>query len=186
MKRLVVFLLLAALLAVFVCALLHANHSPTLKPEIAVPVSSTSQGNGQALFPGLDPTMVTAVSITTPQSAFDLRRSDSRLVSINGHRGDEEVFSTMLTHIAAMDFTEIPPFPAPETPLLTLVVHQRGETYTAAFYTDENKAEHARIISSRESVPVYGVTDGWYVGTLMLACEGTRIQDASGREIPAE
>lgn len=186
MKRLVVFLLLAALMAVLTRALLHAAHSPTPAQEIAVPAPSTSQDDGQALFPGLDPAMVTAVSITTPQSTFDLRRSDSRLVSINGHRGDEEVFSTMLAHIAAMDFTATPPFPAPETPLLTLVVHQRGEAYTAAFYADGKDGEHARIISIREPAPVYGVTDGWYVGTLMLACEGTRIQDESGREIPAE
>lgn len=183
-KKLLMLMFVAAL---FACAsrLYSAVRAPVQPQETAAPVLSRDLPEGQALFPELNPSVVTAVSITTPQSAFDMRRS-SKSVSINGQQGDEDVFSTMLTHIADMEFVSTHPFTAPEAPILTLVIHQHGEEFTAAFYADNENGEHARIIAGREPAPVYGVIDGWRVGTLMLACEGTRIQDAYGKETPAE
>ena len=180
-------MLLGFVAALLVCVnrLYAAVCVPAQPQEVTATVLSNISEEGQSLFPELDPSVVTTVSITTPQSAFDMRRS-SKSVSINGQQGDEDVFSTMLTHIADMDFVSTHPFTAPEAPILTLVIHQHGEEFTAAFYADNENGEHARIIAGREPAPVYGVIDGWRVGTLMLACEGTRIQDAYGKETPAE
>ena len=180
--------LLMFVMALFLCVnrLYSAVRTPVQPQEAAAPVLSSVAPEGQTLFPELDPAIVTAVSITTPQSAFDMRRGENKSVSINGQRGDEDVFSTMLAHIADMDFVSTHPFITPEIPMLTLVIHQRGEEFTAAFYADDENGEHARIIAGWEHAPVYGLIDGWRVGTLMLACEGTRIQDAHGKETPAE
>lgn len=156
-----------------------AADTPAAESHLAQPT-----GDEQTLFPELNPSLVTAVSIITPQSTFDLKRDENRSVSINGQRGDREVFATLLTHIAAMSFRSSDSFTPPDTPLLTLIVHQQGREFSAAFYADGGTGEFARVVTTRSGSPAYGTTDGWHIGTLMLACEGTRIQDESGKETP--
>ncbi|MBR5288081.1 MAG: hypothetical protein IKU34_05745 [Clostridia bacterium] len=186
MTKQLLFVLPPALLILLACLLVFPAGSDAPHQAVTAAATSVPADNGQALFPSFDPAIVTAVTITTPQSAFDLRLDENSSVSVNGHRGDKDVFSTMLAHIAAMDFIATDPFTAPEAPLLTLRIHQHGKEFSAAFYADNANGAHTRIIAGREQSPIYGLMDGWRVGALMLACEGTRIQDESGREIPIE
>lgn len=146
----------------------------------------TKQHSSQKLFPDFDASHVVSVSITTPQSSFDLRRENGRPVSINGQRGDAYVFSTLLGQIASLSYVPMEAFIVPGQPLLTLNVRLSNEEYSAVFYDDGSSGEYARIAFMQNNTPAYGVTDRWRVGTLMLTCEGTRVQDAHGRETPVE
>ncbi len=69
--------------------------------------------------------------------------------------------------------------------LLTLTVCTGAKQHIARFYEDDGTGEVARIVTGSEDAPEYGQTDGWRVGTLMMTCEGTRIQDERGNERPA-
>lgn len=173
-------LMLCACLTQTLCA------EETADSDILPIKTAAEQTDEQTLFPEMNPATVTAVSIITPQSTFDLKRDESRGVSINGQRGDKEVFSTLLTHIGGISFSPTEPFSAQTAPLLTLVVRQQEHEFTATFYTDGGTGEYARVIASRGGDPTYGTTNGWHIGTLMLACEGMRVQDESGRETPMD
>ena len=171
-------------------ALLHcAPDIPHAAPHTAATASAQvgqTVPSEHILFPDLLAGDVTRVSLVTPQVSYDLRREDSRLISINGRHADREAFSTLLDQIAGMRYTAAAPFSSRETPLLTLMFRQNNKEYSAEFYSDNSEGEYARIISSRDGTIVYGLMDGWRVGTLMLACEGMRIQDESGNETPME
>jgi len=149
------------------------------------PQSAVLESYG-TLFPEVEAADITAVSIKTPQASFDLLRGDDRSVSINGQRWDGDVFVTLLEHITDMEFIPTTPFDAQDAPLLSLVIRHRGVEHTASFYPGDAAGANARIIVGPKSDPRYGLTDGWRIGTLLLACEGTRIQDESGRETPAQ
>ena len=150
------------------------------------PISAAKEQIGAAtpLFPDMHKEAIISVSLTTPQTAFDLSRKDDQGVSINGQRGDHEGFITLLEQIAGIPFLPAEPFAAQEAPLLTLIVLEQNERHCAVFYPDKNTGEDVRIIVSDGGAPVYGRTDGWRIGTLLLACEGTRIQDETGKETP--
>ena len=124
--------------------------------------------------------------ITTPSTSFELKREGDQQVSINGRRGDTDVYFTLLEQIADIHCVPTTPFVAQEAPLLTLQVHQDGVLYVARFYDDDAAGQHARIVSDTDGGTLYGITDGWRVGTLLMTCEGTRIQDESGQEMPIE
>ena len=68
--------------------------------------------------------------------------------------------------------------------LLTLVVLADGIQHTARFYDDGKQGEKALIVAGEADTPQYHRTGGWRVGTLVMTCEGTRIQDAHGNETP--
>lgn len=181
--RFVCFMLPALMLCACLTQSLSAEESAATTPIAA---DETTETDRQTLFPEMNPADVTAVSIITPQSTFNLERDESRGVSVNGQRGDKGVFSTLLSHIGGICFSPTEPFSEQTTPLLTLVVHQQEHEFTAVFYTDGGTGEYARVIASHGSNSTYGTTDGWHIGTLMLACEGMRIQDESGRETPMD
>lgn len=174
--------------ALVLCACLTPSLSAEEASTSAAPsaVTDAAEGDEQPLFPEMNPADVTAVSIATPQSTFSLERDEARGVSINGQRGDKGVFTTLLSHINGICFSPAEPFSAQTAPLLTLVVRQQGHEFTAVFYADGGTGEYARVIASRGGEPTYGTTNGWHIGTLMLACEGMRIQDESGRETPMD
>ena len=58
--------------------------------------------------------------------------------------------------------------------------------FFSRFYEDGGTGEFARVIAGTEGEPEYGQTCGWRVGTLMMTCEGTRIQDERGNEQPTD
>lgn len=156
--------------------------APVQKAADASPAPYTG-----VLFPGLDGASITAVSIKTPESSFEFRRHDEDAVSVNGQRADGEVFRTLLSQIAQLPVRTRDAFPAQGgSELLTLVVSAGGQEHVARFYDDGGRGEEAFIVCGAQDAPKYQQTDGWRVGTLMMTCEGTRIQDERGNETPAE
>ena len=93
--------------------------------------------------------------------------------------------SFVITNILPVDVSAA--FSAGSTKLLlTLTVYTGSERHTARFYEDGGTGEFARVIAGTEGEPEYGQTCGWRVGTLMMTCEGTRIQDERGNEQPTD
>lgn len=137
------------------------------------------------LFPELDSGAVTAISILSPDASFEFLCRGLGDVSVNGHEADSEVFLTLISQIAELSVAPAEPIPEGSTPLLRLSVTADGKQYDAAFYSGGKSASHA-FIKSGGSTPAYHRTAGWRVGTLMMTCEGTRIQDERGNESPAD
>ena len=69
--------------------------------------------------------------------------------------------------------------------VLTLILTAGGHDRTASFYETESQ-EMARVISCAQEQTFYGQVKSWRIGTLLMACDGTRIQDESGNETPAQ
>lgn len=137
------------------------------------------------LFPDLSSMHVTALSISTPDRSFQFRLDTQGTVSVNGQRADREVFSTLLEQIAELPVDAHSAFvPEIQELLLTLVVSSGTQQQVARFYADGEEGEKARIVVGTPDAPEYCQTGGWRVGTLMMTCEGTRIQDAHGNETP--
>ena len=176
-------LLLFAAAAFLVMSLRLFGFRQSGMPAAAV-AARQSSGAAERLFPEIIPEAITAVSVVTPHAAFDLQREEPHVVSVNGQRGDHEVFATLLEQIADIPFMPTAPFSTQDAPLLTLTIKHRQQQYSAAFYSDGAAGERARIVTHRNQASQYGQTDGWRIGTLMLACEGIRIQDESGKETP--
>lgn len=183
-------LLLIPLICLCVGALIlyrAPQESAILPEQLQDAAPGESAQDTHALFPAMDPSRVTAVAIRTPVSSFDLRRDNQKTVSINGQRGDKEVFATLLDQIENIDYQPTSAFPSQEeTPLLTLLVVQGDMQFAVSFYDDNNTGEYARVVAQSAGESHYGLTSGWRVGTLLLACEGMRIQDAAGKETPAD
>lgn len=155
-----------------------------MEPAAAVGQSRHSPAE-HALFPDLAPEKISSLVITTPQSTFDFKRTAPTSVSINGRRSDHGAFATLLNQIEAIPYVPGEPAEQQEPPLLTLTVQQDEAHYHARFYRHGNGEELARVVADVPSGELSGTTDGWRVGMLLLACEGTRVQDASGSESPA-
>ena len=138
------------------------------------------------LFPGLNAEAITAISIDTPESSFRFYADGNGGVSVNGRQADAEIYGTLVDQISGLPVDVSAAFSAGSTKLLlTLTVCADGEQHTARFYEGEGTSEVARIVAGSEDAPEYGQTGGWRVGTLMMTCEGTRIQDERGNERPA-
>jgi len=138
------------------------------------------------LFPGLNADSVTAVSIQTPENSFEFQRGKGGNVSINGRRGDNEVFLTLLEQIEEFPVDEQTAFSDENTPLLTLSILCSDRQYTARFYSGEHEGAPAHIICDAQGGRQYRRADAWRMGTLLMTCEGIRIQDESGNEFPAD
>ena len=71
--------------------------------------------------------------------------------------------------------------------MMTLSIHMRdGARHTAFFYAGSDAGRSTHISSSSQSTSAFHATDTWRIGTMLLACEGTRIQDEFGREMLAD
>lgn len=136
------------------------------------------------LFPGLDAGAVTAVSVSAPDRRFEFLREQPHEVSVNGRKADSEIFCTLVSQIAEIPVSPAEPFVSSDEPALHLTVVSGGRQYQAAFYAASD-GSLALVRSGAGDAPGYHQTAGWRVGTLMLTCEGTRIQDERGRETPA-
>ena len=126
------------------------------------------------LFPGLDADMVTAVSIAAEGRSFEFLRHGQHDVRVNGSRADSEIFRTLVSQIAAIPVTPAEPSPDGQQPLLHLTVSAGGKQYQAAFFAD-GAGPFARVRAGHSG---WHLTDGWRAGTLLLTCEGARIEDA--------
>lgn len=181
-----------AVFAVFFC--LGDAGARTAPEQAAVQQSAeAAQNTAQALaqdgpdllFPDLDMDAITAISVRSPERSFQFCADGSGGVSVNGHQADTEIYLTLISQISELPVARIDAF-APDSVQwqLTLTVCAGGEQHTARFYEGDGTGEVARIVSGSEDAPEYGQTGGWRVGTLMMTCEGTRIQDERGNERP--
>ena len=136
------------------------------------------------LFPGLDVRAVTAVSVTAPDRRFEFLRKQPHEVSVNGRKADSEIFRTLVSQIAEISVSPADPFVSSDEPALHLTVVSGGTQYHASFFAGGSDSALALVRSGTHDAPGYHQTAGWRIGTLMLTCEGTRIQDELGMEIP--
>ena len=139
------------------------------------------------LFPDLDMNAITAISVHSPERSFQFYADGRGGVSVNGQQADAEIYLTLVSQISELPVAHTDAFvPDSVQWLLTLTVCADGEQHTARFYEGEGTSEVARIVAGSEDAPEYGQTGGWRVGTLMMTCEGTRIQDERGNEQPTD
>ena len=138
------------------------------------------------LFPNLDMEAITAISVRSPECSFQFFADGSGEVSVNGRQADAEIYLTLVSQISELPVARTEAFiPDSVQWLLTLTVCAGGKQHIARFYEDDSAGKVARIVTGSEDAPEYGQTGGWRVGTLMMTCEGTRIQDERGNERPA-
>lgn len=136
------------------------------------------------LFPDLRGIIV--LTLKTPDRSFQFRRDSAGGVCVNGQQADSGIYNTLVGQITHLPVATQDAFdPDGAKLLLTLEITDEHSKHTAHFYTDGAAGEMARIVSGPPDAPQYHRTDGWRVGTLMMTCEGTRIQDERGNEIPA-
>lgn len=155
-------------------------------PVQAEPIAEERQdAGGDLLFPDLNAKTITAITVHTPERSFQFAIGDSNCVSVNGQQADGEIYMTLVGQIAALPVSSTERFGAGDNKLLlTLTVSDGDGQHTASFYEDGGACETARVIAGPENAPRYVQTDGWRVGTLMMTCEGTRVQDEQGNERP--
>ena len=138
------------------------------------------------LFPDLDMNAITAISVFSPERSFQFYADGSGKVSVNGQQADAEIYLTLVNQISELPVHQTEAFiPDSVQWLLTLTVCTGGKQHIARFYEDDSAGKVARIVTGSADAPEYGQTGGWRVGTLMMTCEGTRIQDERGNERPA-
>ena len=184
-----IFLFAAAIMLAAGCLLFRLQRplSPAAQPtQKAVAVSlpdGSSPVYSDTLFPGLSISAITSICLSTPSSSFIFRCENPTSVSVNGSHADHEIFRTLLSQITELPVSSRPGFAAQDAPLLTLTIVTPQQRYAARFYAGDT-GEQALIISGPEQAPQYRQTDAWRVGTLMMTCEGTRIQDERGNETP--
>lgn len=176
--------------ALAACALLLLLSAPRPSAQIATPAPTAAPAQPDAqestapLFPGVDPMGALSMSIRAGDRAFEFKRTDA-LVSVNGHRADGEMLKTLIEQITQMPIAPREAFSPAGAPLMTITLASGGAEHTASFYRSHQE-EDADVLYTHKSAHYYGVTDAWRVGTLLLACDGTRILDAGGNESPAQ
>ena len=158
--------------------------SQSVAPNVNVSDADALQEPQQMLFGTLNPESILSVSVITMEREFRFDASGED-VSVNGQLADEEVFSTLLTQIAALPVTKREAFTPQDMPYMTLTVQTAASRMAASFYLGESDDAYADVICTAPDGPRYCVTKAWRAGKLVLTCDGTRIQDESGRETPA-
>ena len=147
--------------------------------------SSARKGEGStSLFYGVLSEDVTALHVHSEDRSFAFLCGEGG-VSVNGQMADDEGFSTLIEQILSLPVMACDPFSPEEDALLTLILTANGADRTASFYPTESR-EMARVISCAQEETLYGQVKSWRIGTLLMACDGTRIQDESGNETPAQ
>ena len=139
---------------------------------------------GIRLFSGVTGDEVTALHVRSADRSFDFLCGESS-VSVNGQMADDEIFSTLMEQILTLPIMACEPFSPEGDAILTLILTVGGHDRTACFYETDSR-DMARVISCTQGETLYGKVKSWRIGTLLMACDGTRIQDESGNETPAE
>lgn len=186
MKRM---LIAAALLlsSVLGASLLQAEPADPPSSAAKQIVSAPAADDTQPLFAASAASDVQSLSVVTQEASYAFVRESSRRVSVNGQKADAEVFSTLIQQILSMPVATIAPFTPEQNATVTLALTMNDEQYTVFFYRDEDiDNPFVRLIGGRPDSPTYQQTDAWRIGTMLLACEGTRIQDEKGRETPMD
>ena len=151
-------------------------------PALAESAAAEDAGT---LFEALDAQDVSEVSVTTPEREFRFDAADGE-VSVNGRMADAEAFQTLLDQIAKLPVDASDAFTPDDAPLLTLSVDADGDHLDASFYRADGTDVYASVIGAQNGCVRYGLTKAWRVGKLVLTCDGTRIFDENGEEMPAK
>lgn len=146
------------------------------EPETGAAKSPAGPAHLSVLFPGLDISTVTAVSISTPDRSFTYAGSSADHVTVNGQQADRDIYQTLLAQIAELPVSPLSALPPKPRWLLTITVTAGAQQRTAHFYDDGGAGTEAFILCGTQETPQYRQTDVWRIGTLMMACEGTRIE----------
>ncbi len=156
----------------------HVSASPS-------PQSVAADPQAGELFEDIAIESVSELSVQTGQTTYTFQCFDAEQVSVNGQRADSEVFRTLVDNILTMPVVTISPFTPASTATLTLILSANGTCYTILFYRDADPENpYVSIIADQSGTTHYHKTDRWRLGTLLLTCEGTRIQDEKGAETP--
>lgn len=173
-------------LLVWLCILFSvktAQPAPHARSAAETQADQVSSVPELTLFPELNAAHITSLFISTPQRSFRFQLSPHGAVSVNGQQADGDIFSVLLDQISDLPVQQNVAFaPQAQDLLLTLVISTDTHQRTARFYEDGGRGETARIVLDTDHAPEYLKTNAWRVGTLMMACEGTRILDAHGNE----
>ena len=90
---------------------------------------------------------------------------------------DSEVFTTLLTQIFNMKGNRREAFLPVTDPIMTVEIQDIKGSYLMKCYENENQDDMADVICISAKNRFYYTTEAWRVGTILLACEGTRILD---------
>ena len=180
-------LLLPLLAAAAACAFLlfmppMQDTQNTTKKDARAMTPGADEAIHSVLFPGLDADAVTSLSVRAADRSFQFQRENLHSVSVNGRHADIEIFDTLIDQIADIAIAPADPSMDSGEPILQLLIVAGGKQYQASFYAGSGSS--AFIKAGGHAAPGYHQTAGWRVGTLMLACEGTRILDEHGAETP--
>lgn len=157
---------------------------PGMQKAAAATAADGSNQPVNALFPELSG--ITAITIHTPERRFEFLRGSSGDICVNGQLADQDIYNTLVSQIRQLPVDDHAAFdPERAQLLLTLEITDGSAVHTARFYSDNATGEESRIVSGPPDAPQYHQTDRWRLGTLMMTCEGTRIQDERGNEKPA-
>lgn len=182
------FLTAAVLLLLVLGRPAQQSHADAKKAAPAQPEGSVvmlSSAPRERLFPGLVCEHITAVYVSTPERSFVFECSAPDRISVNGHSADSEIFDTLLEQICQLPVDAHAAFSPEHAPALTLTVVSGESRHTARFYSDSG-SEDTRILLAGAGEPVYRQTDAWRIGTLLMTCEGTRMEDENGRPVISE
>lgn len=189
------FLRALCLAAALACGLLlfsAARHAPgdpvrqhTMQNAARGIPAGGSKTDQALLFPGLDRKAITAITIDSPDTRFEFLCSAPGGVSVNGSRADSDIFHTLIEQIAEMTASPAESMPEDSELQLLITISSGASQRQAAFYSGGKDSSRAFVRTGAPDAPLYHQTAGWRIGTLMLTCEGTRIQDEQGRELPA-
>ncbi len=112
----------------------------------------------------------TSLCVTAAGRSFRYARSGAAL-TVNGAAADGEVVDTLLRHLSAALSGEEAAFTPEKEPIMTVTFEMGGDAGQIAFYTDDDNRAQVYVISAGNGA---SVTEAWRVGTILLACEGSR------------
>lgn len=174
----------AAIIALLCLGGSAADARPAADNHASAPMSEENRGERSVrLFAVAAREEISALSVRSEDRRFDFLCGDGG-VSVNGQQADDESFFTLLEQILSLPVIPCEPFSPEGEAVLTLTLTADGLNHTACFYGTGDR-ELARVISDAPDEPLYGQVKSWRIGTLLMACDGTRIQDESGNETPA-
>jgi len=177
-------ILFAAALMVFCFPFMQKHESKNAAQPIQPDGASIilPPAGGETLFPDLSAGAITSVAVHADSCAFDFLIDSRGAVSVNGRRADSEIFDTLIAQITELPVVPLSAFTPAQEPVMTLTIRSGEREHVARFYEGGEKGKEAVILAGSSDAPRYRQTDGWRIGTLLMTCEGTRIQDERGNE----
>ena len=117
---------------------------------------------------------ITELSVCAGARSFRYFRTASGL-SVNGHDADQEVFDTLLRQIVSASMCDSAVFTPEGEPLMTVTAQSPSGLREMRFFADEQDQSRVYVLISGRGADKQGTTDAWRVGTIPMACEGSRL-----------